>query len=104
MESNLVRRWKQAGGNAVVFDIKDSDGSINIPFDHPLAKKVKNHPITNLPKYVRFLHSLDMHVIARQALFRDDNIAQNHSATGGAVQKPAPAVARKRQAGMVRQL
>jgi hypothetical protein len=29
---------------------------------------------------VRFLHSLDLHVIARQALFRDDNIAQNHSA------------------------
>jgi hypothetical protein len=76
---DLVRRWHQAGGNAVVFDIKDSDGSINIPFDHPLAKKVTHHPITNLPKYVRFLHSLDMHVIARQALFRDDNIAQNHS-------------------------
>src|SRR5689334_15258626 len=76
----MVRHWHEAGGNAVVFDIKDSDGSINIPFDHPLAKKVHNHPITNLPKYVRFLHSLDMHVIARQALFRDDNIAQNHSA------------------------
>src|ERR1051326_8564433 len=76
---DLVRRWHDAGGNAVVFDIKDSDGSINIPFDHPLAKKVQHHPITNLPKYVRFLHSLDMHVIARQALFRDDNIAQNHS-------------------------
>jgi hypothetical protein len=75
----LVRRWKQAGGNAVVFDIKDSDGTINIPFDHPLAKKLKNYPITNLPKYVRFLHSLDLHVIARQALFRDDNIAQHHS-------------------------
>lgn len=77
---DLVRRWKQAGGNAVVFDIKDSDGTINIKFDHPLARKIKNYPITNLPKYVRFLHSLDMHVIARQALFRDDNIAQNHSA------------------------
>lgn len=75
----LVRRWHDAGGNAVVFDIKDSDGSINIPFEHPLARKVHNHSITNLPKYVRFLHSLDMHVIARQALFRDDNIAQNHS-------------------------
>jgi hypothetical protein len=75
----LVRRWKQAGGNAVVFDIKDSDGTINIPFDHPLAKKLRNYPITNLPKYVRFLHSLDLHVIARQALFRDDNIAQHHS-------------------------
>jgi hypothetical protein len=74
----LVRHWRQAGGNAVVFDIKDSDGTINIKFDHPLARKIKNFPITNLPKYVRFLHSLDLHVIARQALFRDDNIAQNH--------------------------
>jgi hypothetical protein len=75
----LVRRWKQAGGNAVVFDIKDSDGTINVPFEHPLAKKLRNYPITNLPKYVRYLHSLDLHVIARQALFRDDNIAQHHS-------------------------
>src|SRR5262245_53770656 len=40
----LVRRWKQAGGNAVVFDIKDSDGTINIPFEHPLARKIKNYP------------------------------------------------------------
>jgi hypothetical protein len=75
----IVQHWHDAGGNAVVFDIKDSDGSINVPFQHPLARNVKNHPITNLPKYVRYLHSLDMHVIARQALFRDDNIAQNHS-------------------------
>ncbi|MBZ5509330.1 MAG: putative glycoside hydrolase [Acidobacteriia bacterium] len=75
---DLVRRWHQAGGNAVVFDIKDSDGSINVPFQHPLAKKLHNYPITNLPKYIRFLHSLDLHVIARQALFRDDNIAQHH--------------------------
>jgi hypothetical protein len=76
----LVRHWHEAGGNAVVFDIKDSDGSLSIPFNHPLAKQLKHHSISNLPKYVRFLHSMDMHVIARQALFRDDNIAQNHSA------------------------
>jgi len=76
----LIRRWHDAGGNAVVFDIKDSDGTINIPFEHPLARKIKNYPITNLPKFVRYVHSLDMHVIARQALFRDDNIAKNHGA------------------------
>jgi hypothetical protein len=76
----LIRRWHEAGGNAVVFDVKDSDGTINIPFEHPLARKIKNYPISNLPKLVRFLHSMDMHVIARQALFRDDNIAQNHGA------------------------
>ncbi|HKD45558.1 MAG TPA: putative glycoside hydrolase [Candidatus Angelobacter sp.] len=76
----LIRRWHQAGGNAVVFDIKDSDGTVNVPFSHPLSRKRKSYPISNLPKFVRFLHSLDMHVIARQALFRDDNIAKNHGA------------------------
>ncbi len=76
----LIRRWHEAGGNAVVFDIKDSDGTINVPFDHPLMRKLKSYPIANLPKFVRFIHSLDMHAIARQALFRDDNIAKNHGA------------------------
>jgi hypothetical protein len=76
----LIRRWKQAGGNAVVFDIKDSDGTINIPFEHPLAPQRRYHAIGNLPKFVRFLHSLDLHAIARVALFRDDQIAQHHSA------------------------
>ena len=61
----IVQHWHEAGGNAVVFDIKDSDGSINVPFEHPLARKVTHHAITNLPKYVRYLHSIDMHVIAR---------------------------------------
>ena len=74
----LIRRWHEAGGNAVVFDVKDSDGGINVPFNHPLERKNQYHPISNLPKFVRFLHSLDMHAIARQALFRDDNIAQHH--------------------------
>src|SRR5205085_4784843 len=70
--------WKELGGNAVVFDIKDSDGLLQIPFDHPLAPK--NHtPITNLPKFVRFLHSQNLHAIARIALFRDEHIAQKHS-------------------------
>ncbi len=32
----IVRHWREVGGNAVVFDIKDSDGSVTIPFDHPL--------------------------------------------------------------------
>jgi hypothetical protein len=74
----LVRRWKQSGGNAVVFDIKDSDGSLSIAFDHPLAPK-RRPLISNLSKYIRYLHSQDMHVIARIALFRDDHIAQKHS-------------------------
>lgn len=74
----MVRRWKELGGNAVVFDVKDSDGTINIPFQHPLAP-TRAPVISNLPKYVRFLHSLGLHAIARIALFRDDHIAKHHS-------------------------
>lgn len=74
---DLIRKWKELGGNAVVFDIKDSDGLLQTPFIHPLAPK--NHtPISNLPKFVRYLHSLDLHAIARIALFRDEHIARQH--------------------------
>ena len=76
---NTIRRWHELGGNSVVFDIKDSDGSLSIPFEHALAPKSKSVPIPNLPKFVHFLHSMQMHAIARIALFRDENIAKHHS-------------------------
>ncbi len=73
----IIRHWREVGGNAVVFDIKDSDGSVSIPFDHPLAG---NHhtPIRNLPKFVRFLHSQNLHAIARVAIFRDERLVATH--------------------------
>ncbi len=74
----LIRHWREVGGNAIVFDIKDSDGLVNVPFQNPL---VGNHhvAIRNLPKFIRFLHQNQLHAIARIALFRDENIAQHHS-------------------------
>ena len=75
---SIVERWKAAGGNAVVFDIKDSDGSVSVKFDHPLAPE-GHHPIHNLPKYISWLHKQNMHVITRIAIFRDENIANNHT-------------------------
>jgi len=73
----IVKRWREAGGNAVVFDIKDSDGTVNIPFEHSLLGK---HHITfqDLPKYVHFLHSQNMHAIARIAIFRDERLVKEH--------------------------
>src|SRR5947208_1319901 len=73
----IVQRWHDAGGNAVVFDIKDSDGTVNIPFEHPLigAHKVYIH---DLPKYTHFLHSQGMHAIARIAMFRDERLVVSH--------------------------
>ena len=89
----LIRRWRQVGGNAVVFDIKDSDGSLSIgapeipesaagllatPFSHPLAIQRRHPLIGSLPKYARFLHGMGMHAIARIAIFRDEQLVAHH--------------------------
>jgi len=73
----IIRHWREVGGNAVVFDIKDSDGTINIPFDHPLAGQHKAY-IHDLPKFVHFLHSQNLHAIARVAMFRDEHLVTTH--------------------------
>jgi hypothetical protein len=73
----IVKHWREVGGNAVVFDIKDSDGSVNIPFDHPLLGK-HHTPIPDLPKFVHFLHANNMHAIARVAIFRDQRLVEEH--------------------------
>ncbi len=73
----IIRHWREVGGNAVVFDIKDSDGSVTIPFEHPLLGKHQVY-IHNLPKFVHFLHSENMHAIARIAIFRDERLVVEH--------------------------
>ena len=73
----IIRRWRELGGNAVVFDVKDSDGIINIALDHPLAGG-RRPVIHDLPKFTRFLHSQGMHAIARVAIFRDERLVVAH--------------------------
>jgi len=73
----IIRHWREVGGNAVVFDIKDSDGSVTIPFEHPLLGK-HNVYIHDVPKFVRFLHQQNMHAIARIAIFRDERLVKEH--------------------------
>jgi hypothetical protein len=73
----IIRHWREVGGNAVVFDVKDSDGIVNIAFDHPLATG-QRHYISDLPKFVHFLHSENMHAIARIAIFRDEHLVTSH--------------------------
>ncbi len=73
---NLIRRWKELGGNAIVFDIKDSDGSVSVAFNHELAPKQHYPCIHSLPKFARFLHSLGLHAIARIAVFRDERLVR----------------------------
>jgi hypothetical protein len=73
----IIRHWREVGGNAVVFDVKDSDGIVNIAFDHPLASG-QRHYISDLPKLIHFLHSENMHAIARIAIFRDEHLVTSH--------------------------
>jgi len=65
----IIRHWREVGGNAVVFDIKDSDGSVTIPYEHPLLGR-HNVYVHDVPKFVHFLHQQNMHAIARIAIFR----------------------------------
>ncbi len=74
----LINRWREMGGNAVVFDIKDSDGTVNIAFNHPLNSPAHRPVIRNLPKLARYFHSLGMHSIARVAIFRDERLVKAH--------------------------
>jgi hypothetical protein len=73
----IIRRWREVGGNAVVFDIKDSDGKVTIPFDHALAGS-HHSAFHDLPKFIHFLHSQNMHAIARVAIFRDQRLVETH--------------------------
>ncbi len=73
----IVKHWREVGGNAVVFDIKDSDGSVTIPFDHPLLG-AHHSSFHDLPKFIHFLHSQNMHAIARIAMFRDQRLVETH--------------------------
>jgi hypothetical protein len=73
----IIRHWREVGGNSVVFDIKDSDGSVTIPYEHPLLGK-HNVYLHDVPKFVRFLHQQNMHAIARIAIFRDERLVVEH--------------------------
>ena len=74
----IIRKWRQAGGNSVVFDIKDSDGSVSVPTGLPLAPEQKSYPIRNLPKFTAYVHGQGMHAIARIAIFRDEMLVTGH--------------------------
>ncbi len=73
----IIKHWREVGGNSVVFDIKDSDGSVNIPFEHPLLGEHKVY-IHDVPKFVHFVHQQNMHAIARIAIFRDERLVVEH--------------------------
>ena len=70
-----------AGGNAVVFDAKDIDGSVSYPSSHPLASwgEGRSAPmIPSLEDMVGRFRDRRLYVIARLALFLDGELGRLH--------------------------
>ena len=74
---DLIQRWKDAGGNTVVFDVKDFDGLVHTPFEHQYSG-TSEITIRNLPKFIHCLHTLRLHAVARIAVFRDEHMVENY--------------------------
>ncbi|MBX7059458.1 MAG: putative glycoside hydrolase [Leptospirales bacterium] len=72
-----VRRLRSIGANGVVFDVKDVIGVVNYRSAAPNIERYRRYdpPIRNIQKTIRYLHENGMFVIARTALFQDQNLA-----------------------------
>ncbi len=67
------------GINAIVLDVKDYDGPLTYPSKVPLAIEagaVKNPPIADYARAVRFAHARGVRVIARVSCFEDELMAK----------------------------
>lgn len=73
-----VKYIKESGANAIVFDVKDILGVVNYRSQVPEVEEYRRHapPIRDLSKVIRFLHDNDIYVIARMALFQDENLSE----------------------------
>lgn len=74
----IAEAWRNVGGNAVVFDIKDEDGIVTFNSQLPWAGH-RHHPyIHDLRAWVEWLHAHGLYAIARQAVFKDKYLFQTH--------------------------
>ncbi|MCB1171478.1 MAG: hypothetical protein KDK25_14125 [Leptospiraceae bacterium] len=73
-----LKHIKDSGANAIVFDVKDILGVINYSSNVAEVEEYRRHapPIRDLSKIIRFLHDNNIYVIARMALFQDQNLSE----------------------------
>lgn len=74
----IAAQWRAEGGNAVVFDVKDSDGPVSFNSSLPLAGHMKRPYIPDLPEWVSWLHTHGLYAIARIAVFKDERLVHEH--------------------------
>ena len=76
-----VDRFIAVGGNAVVFDAKDIDGSVSFRSKHPMASwgAERTAPmLPSLPELIKRFDQRDLYVVARIALFLDGELGRLH--------------------------
>ncbi len=66
----LADKWKKAGGNAAVMDIKETDGYVPFAMDNALR-----HGSRNGDAIIKKMHETGLYVIARICVFRDHTAA-----------------------------
>ncbi len=74
----IALHWRATGGNAIVFDIKDSDGIVSFASKQPLAGVGKHPYIHDLPAWILWLHQHGLYAIARVACFKDSRLVKAH--------------------------
>ena len=73
-----LERLVRAGGNTVVFDIKDREGELSYPSSVPLARRVgaDDRATVRRPRlFVKALHAKGLHAVARLTCFYDEHLA-----------------------------
>ncbi|GAG18559.1 unnamed protein product, partial [marine sediment metagenome] len=74
---SITRKLKSAGGNTVVFDVKDCDGKVRFATESKLAKEIGAVKATiPLPKLIYHCKKEKIHSVARIAVFRDIMLAK----------------------------
>ena len=71
---NLIKKFKAAGGNTIIVDVKDVTGNVFFPTKVKLANQVRAHNakyLKDFNKFINIVHSLKMRVVARFTCFAD---------------------------------
>lgn len=76
-----IKKYRKAGINAVVVDVKTMTGEITLPFNEKLTRTVRKRnwvTLGDLNKLVHYLHKEDLYVIVRVVCFHDQAIAKKY--------------------------
>lgn len=75
---DLMNKWKEAGGNMIVFDIQDSGGHLAYPSNLPVSIEIKNrgNKIPDLFAHIKKMKDKGFYVVARYVLFKNSFLAR----------------------------